>query len=229
MVGHEPAAGKSCEWPELSRISFLSFSPLPFFSSSFSSFLFFRFERRKESCSKNKRPCSFFFFFLLSLIFGLRCILSLETNYVRLFLKMFDSYHRVYLKASFDQVYRKAGKVYKLSAGCCRLVEHVESVVSDRVAVPPAEVWLHPTERPPRGMGLVSPPSIPANLTIPLFSTSVRKQLFLPFCKNLQNSEDQKIQSIERLIKKKCNWKRMISTDVFLIKYLTIRCYQSLE
>lgn len=92
MVGHEPAAGKSCEWPELSRISFLSFSPLPFFFSSFSSFLFFRFERRKESCSKNKRPCSFFFFFLLSLIFGLRCILSLETSsdYVRLFLKMFD-------------------------------------------------------------------------------------------------------------------------------------------
>lgn len=92
MVGHEPAAGKSCEWPELSRISFLSFSPLPFFSSSFSSFLFFRFERREESCSKNKRPCSFFFFFLLSLIFGLRCILSLETSsdYVRLFLKMFD-------------------------------------------------------------------------------------------------------------------------------------------
>ena len=105
MVGHEPAAGKSCEWPELSRISFLSFSPLPFFFSSFSSFLFFRFERRKESCSKNKRPCSFFFFFfLLSLIFGLRCILSLETSYVRLFLKMFDSYHRVRLEASFRSI-----------------------------------------------------------------------------------------------------------------------------
>lgn len=77
----------------------------PFFFSSFSSFLFFRFERRKESCSKNKRPCSFFFFFfLLSLIFGLRCILSLETSYVRLFLKMFDSYHRVRLEASFRSI-----------------------------------------------------------------------------------------------------------------------------
>ena len=93
MVGHEPAAGKSCEWPELSRISFFSFSPLPFFSPpSLLSSSFDSLERREESCSKNKRPCSFFFFFLLSLIFGLRCILSLETSsdYVRLFLKMFD-------------------------------------------------------------------------------------------------------------------------------------------
>ena len=175
MVGHEPAAGKSCEWPELSRISFLSFSPLPFFSSSFSSFLFFRFERREESCSKNKRPCSFFFFFLLSLIFGLRCILSLETSYVRLFLKMFDHIIESIWKLRSIRYIARQGKftncrpVVVASSNTGETID-VESVV----AVPPAEVWLHPTERPPRGMGLVSPPSIPANLTIPLFSTSLQ-------------------------------------------------------
>lgn len=94
MVGHEPAAGKSCEWPELSRISNfpcspcspsrLSFFSLPFFLPSSSSFdsldaLTTRQGGGGESCSKNKRPCSFFFF-LLFLIFGLRYILSLKTS-----------------------------------------------------------------------------------------------------------------------------------------------------
>lgn len=93
MVGHEPAAGKSCEWPELSRISDfpcspcspsrLSFFSLPSFLPPLPSIRSTRSRRDKgeggENCSKNKRPCSFFFF-LLFLIFGLRYILSLKTS-----------------------------------------------------------------------------------------------------------------------------------------------------